>query len=67
MCVCVCVCARALKLQYLKTVLHKIMNIPLCILGKLEKNPCSNSVGGRAPQGITLHHRALKHNTKLHK
>jgi len=41
-------------------VLHKITNIPLCIGGKPEKNPCSISVGDRAPQGITLHHRALK-------
>ena len=40
--------------------LHKITNIPLCISGKLEKNPCSISVGGRAPHDITLHHRALQ-------
>jgi len=54
-----------LKLRYLKIVLHKITNIPLCILGKPEKNPCCISVGGRAPHSITLNHCALQTQHKL--
>jgi len=43
-----------------KIVSHKITNTPLCVLGKPEKIPCSISVGGRAPHGLTLHYRALQ-------